>query len=96
MKKDNQQKIGEAIRQLFRSYHLDDKVAEVRIREMWEQVMGAPIKRYTGKIYFNKGVLTIYIESAPLRQDLQFTKSSIIDRINEELGEKVVRELVIR
>ncbi len=96
MKKDNQQKIGDAIRQLFRSYHLDDKVAEVRIREMWERVMGTPIKRYTGNMYFRNGVLTIYIESAPLRQDLQFTGQTIIDRINEELGERVVRELVIR
>lgn len=96
MKKDNQQKIGDAIKQLFHSYHLDDKVAEVRIKEMWETIMGAPIKRYTGEMYFNKGVLTIFITSAPLKQDIQYSKDSIIQRINDELGERIVKEVVIR
>ncbi|HNV99877.1 MAG TPA: DUF721 domain-containing protein [Chitinophagales bacterium] len=96
MKKDNQQKIGDAIKQLFHSYHLDDKVAEVRIREMWGTIMGAPVKRYTGEIRFNKGVLLIYLQSSPLKQDLQYSKDTIIRRINEELGENIVREVVIR
>lgn len=96
MKKDNQQKIGDAIRQLFHSYHLDDKVAEVRIREQWETIMGAAVKRYTGEIRFAKGILTIYIQSAPLKQDLLYSKQQIIQRINEELGDQVVKEVVIR
>lgn len=96
MKKDNQLKIGDAIKQLFHSYHLDDKVAEVRIRDMWGTIMGAAVKRYTGEIRFNKGVLIIYLQSSPLKQDLQFSKDMIIKRINEELGENLVREVVIR
>lgn len=96
MKKDNQQKIGDAIKQLFHSYHLDDKVAEVRIRDMWGAIMGAAVKRYTREVRFNKGVLIIYLDSSPLKQDLQFSKDSIIRRMNEELGENMVREVVIR
>lgn len=96
MKKDNQLSIGDAIKQLFHSIRIEDKVAEVRIKELWPTMMGAAIHRYTGEIYFNKGILTIYINSAPLKQDLQFSKQQIIDRVNDELGERVVKEVVIR
>lgn len=96
MKKDNEQEIGKAIKLLFKSYHLDEKIAEVRIKELWETIMGKSIKNYTTGMHLYKGVLTIFIESAPLKQDLKFSKENIIQRINEELGEKVVKEVVIK
>ncbi len=96
MKKSNEQGIGDALKQLFKSYKLDEKVAEVRIKELWGEIMGVSIKNYTTNMHLNRGVLTIYIESAPLKQDLKFSKDTIIQRINEELKEKVVREVIIR
>lgn len=96
MKKDNEQGIGDAIKHLFKSYHLDEKVAEVRIKDLWEKIMGKSIKNYTLGMRLYKGVLTISIESAPLKQDLKFQKENIIQRINEELGEKIVREVIIK
>lgn len=96
MKKSNEQGIGAAIKQLFKSYRLDEKVAEVQIKELWGKIMGVSIKNYTTNMHLHKGVLTIYIESAPLKQDLKFSKDTIIQRINEELKENVVREVVIR
>ncbi len=96
MKKDNEKEIGKEIKLLFKSYHLDEKIAEVRIKELWETIMGKSIKNYTTGIRLYKGVLTVFIESAPLKQDLKFSKDNIIHRINEELGEKMVRDLVIK
>jgi len=96
VKKDNEKEIGKEIKLLFKSYHLDEKIAEVRIKELWETIMGKSIKNYTTGFRLYKGVLTVFIESAPLKQDLKFSKENIIQRINEELGEKVVRDLVIK
>lgn len=96
MKKSNEQGIGDAIKQLFKSYKLDEKVAEVQIKELWGEVMGVSIKNYTTNIHLYKGVLTVYIESAPLKQDLKFSKDAIIQRINEEMKSAVVKELIIR
>ncbi|HNE45178.1 MAG TPA: DciA family protein [Chitinophagales bacterium] len=31
-----------------------------------------------------------------MKQDLGFSKQQIIDRVNEELGERVVKEVAIR
>lgn len=96
MKKSNEQGIGDVMKQLFKSYHLDEKMHEVQIKELWEKIMGKSIKNYTTGIYLRNGILTITLDSAPLRQDLQFTKADIIRRVNEELGERVVKDMVIR
>jgi len=96
MKNDNQQTIADAIKQMFHNYRLEDKVAEVRIRNMWPDVMGPAIRQHTGEIYFNKGVVTVFIQSAPLRQDLHFSREQIMQRINDELGERLVKEVIIR
>ena len=96
MKKSNEQGLGDVIKQLFKSYRLDEKVAEVQIKELWGEIMGVSIKNYTTNMHLHKGVLTVYIESAPLKQDLKFSKETIIQRINEELKEIVVREVIIR
>nr|MBP9796117.1 DUF721 domain-containing protein [Chitinophagales bacterium] len=79
-----------------KSYHLDEKIAEVRIKELWETIMGKSIKNYTTGMHLYKGVLTVFIESAPLKQDLKFSKENIIARINEELGERMVKDIIIK
>lgn len=96
MKRSNEQGLADVIKQLFKSYRLDEKVAEVRIKDLWGEIMGVSIKNYTTNMHLHKGVLTVYIESAPLKQDLKFSKDAIIKRINEEMKEAVVRELVIK
>ena len=43
-----------------------------------------------------RGVLTVHITSAPLRNELMLMRSSIIERINAALGREVIREIVFR
>lgn len=96
VKKSNEQDIGSALKQLFKSYHLDEKLNAVRIKEMWGEIMGKSIQAYTSDIRFKDGILTIWISSAPLKQDLLFSREQIATRINDEIGERVVREVLIR
>ena len=92
----NEHSLKEVIKELFKTYHIDSKVYEVQIKEIWEKAMGKTIARYTTDLKLKDGILTIYLNSAPLRQDLGYNRDSILTRINEEFGERVVREVVIR
>jgi hypothetical protein len=96
MKKDNEISLRDAIKGFIKSYHLDGKVNEQRIREIWSEVMGKTISQYTTSIYLRQGTLTIVLNSAPLKQDLMFQKDLIRKRLNDELGEAAVKEVVIR
>ncbi len=96
LKKTNEQRIGDVIKQLFKTYHIQSRVNEVQIKELWEQVMGKTILHYTSDIKLRDGILTLYLTSAPLKQDLAYMKENIKSRLNEEFGEVVVKDIRIR
>ena len=72
------------------------RMTEVRIQENWEQLMGKTISRYTQHIQLVDGKLIITSNVAPLKQELNYSKDRIIQLVNEMLGEKAVREVIIK
>lgn len=67
----------------------------LQIEEVWENIMGKTIAKYTEKITIQGDKLFITTYVAPLKQELLYQKEMIIQRVNEALGEKVVKEVVI-
>ena len=68
----------------------------MQIEEVWEELMGKTIARYTDSIQIVNQTLFITTSVAPLKNELLFQKEKIIQRVNEALGEKVIRDVVIR
>jgi hypothetical protein len=95
VKKSNEQDIGSALKEFFRSYRIDSKVKEVQISEVWEKVMGATMARYTQDIRLKNGILQIRVSSAPLKNELTYNRNEMINRLNEEFGETVIKEIKI-
>ena len=58
--------------------------------------MGKTVARYTDKIRIHGQTLYIDTAIAPLRQELLYQKDAILKRVNEALGEIVVKEVVIK
>lgn len=87
--------LGEAIKEFLSKSKLKSYVQAIKIEEVWEQIMGKTIAKYTDKIVIqgDKLIITTYV--APLKQELVYQKETIILRVNEALGEKVVKEVVI-
>jgi hypothetical protein len=59
-------------------------------------MMGQTIGRYTDKIEIINQTLFVTTAVGALKNELHFQKELIIRRLNEELGETVVTNLVIR
>jgi hypothetical protein len=68
----------------------------LQIESVWEEVMGKTVSRYTAKLELVKGTLFITTTIAPLKQELSYQKDLIARRINERLGEFVVKDVVVR
>ncbi|MFY7899896.1 MAG: DUF721 domain-containing protein, partial [Chitinophagaceae bacterium] len=62
----------------------------------WEEIMGKTIAKYTEKIQIINQTLFITTHVGPLKNELQYQKQQIIQRINESFGEKVIKEVVIQ
>ena len=86
--------LEEAMKQMFKAYRLQGKMNQVYVTACWEKIMGKTIARYTKSLYFKEGKLFVELTSAPLKHELVMNKSSVISRINDEVGETVVDEVV--
>jgi len=87
--------LGEALKEFLSKSKLKTYVQAIQVEEAWEKIMGKTIAKYTEKITIMGDKLYITTYVAPLKQELMYQKEIIIQRVNEALGEKVVREVII-
>ena len=87
--------LGDALKQFLNKSRIKGSVQAMQIEEAWEEIMGKTIARYTEKIQIHGSTLYITTHMAPLKQELLFQKENIIKRVNESLGERTIREVVI-
>ena len=88
--------IGEALKQFLKKSKLKSGIQALQIEDAWEKIMGKTIARYTDKIQIINSTLFITTNVAPLKNELLYQKEKIIERVNEALGEKVIKEVVIK
>jgi len=88
--------LGDALKKFLNQSQLKGSIQALQIEEVWEQLMGKTIARYTDKIQIHGHTLYINTSVAPLRQELLYQKDKILQRVNEALGERVVKEVVIK
>ncbi|MEI6506847.1 MAG: DUF721 domain-containing protein [Bacteroidota bacterium] len=92
----NEQSIKEVISDLMGSNHMKGKLAEINIINNWEKIVGKLIAKNTTKIYISKNKLYLHIESAPLRNELNYTRSKIVELVNQEAGTELIDDVVVR
>ena len=88
--------LQDAIQQFLQKSRLKSGIQAARIEEVWEQLMGKTIAKYTDKIQIINHTLFITTTVAPLKNELLYQKENIIQKVNEVMGEKVISEVVIK
>jgi hypothetical protein len=88
--------MGDALKQFLNQSRLKGSLQALQIEDVWEKIMGKTIARYTDKIKIHGHTLYISSTVAPLKQELLYQKEKIIQRVNEALGERVIKEVVIQ
>ena len=88
--------IEQALKIFLQKSRLKGSIQAFQITDVWEQIMGKTIARYTETIEIINNTLFISTTVAPLKSELLYQKDRIIQRVNEALGENIVKEVVIR
>ncbi len=86
----------DAMQQFLLHSRLKTGVQAMQIEDVWENIMGKTIAKYTDKIQIIGGTLFITSTVAPLKNELLYQKERIIERVNEALGEKTIKEVVVK
>ena len=88
--------LQKALQQFLQKSRLKEGIRSLQIEEVWEDIMGKTIARYTDKVQVVQHTLFIHTAVAPLRNELVYQKNAIRDRVNEALGEQVIRDVVVQ
>jgi len=95
MKKTNDEPIGNILKKMVRENRWKENLNRVKVNEVWAKVMGETVNRYTRHVTLRKDTLVLLIDSSPLKQELLFARKKIIQLMNEEIGESIIKEVVI-
>lgn len=96
MRKRNEQKLGDAIREMLDRYHLNDKLYQAKVISSWDNVVGPMIAKHTRNIYIHHKVLYIEFDNAALRSELNYARQKLVVKLNEAAGAEVISEVVFR
>ncbi len=87
--------MADAIQSWMKVNHLEDKFAESDITLSWPLIAGPMIARHTRRIRIENKILKIEVDNAPLREQLNLSKSRILKLVNEKAGRQLVIECLI-
>ena len=89
-------KLGDALKDFIQGSKLKNGLRSAQIEEVWLEMMGVTIAKYTDKIYIFDQTLFIQTSIGPLKNELGFQKMQIIERVNEKMGENTITEVIIK
>ena len=95
-KKRVPEKVDSILERLFSSLNLGIRVKQYQIWEVWDSVVGEPIARKAQPHQIRNMILWVTVSSSTWMQQLEFMKQLIIDRLNERIGEKVIKDIRFR
>ncbi len=95
-RKSNEQTIQEVIKELMGAKPMKSKLTEINLVNSWERLVGSLIAKNTEKIYISRGKLFLHITSPPLKNELTFQRTKIIELVNQFAEEEIINEVIIR
>ncbi len=88
--------ISQAITEFLNKSRIKGGIQALQIEDVWEEIMGKTVARYTEKLQIIGDKLIITTNVAPLKQELFYQKEKIRQRVNEAMGQRIVNEVIIQ
>ena len=93
-RKPEPEQINKILSKIVHSKTLKKGIINVRAGELWKNIMGENIEKYTQKVEFKNSTLYVYLTSSALRSELSYGSEKIIKLLNDEIGDKSILKIV--
>lgn len=88
--------LASVLRDVLVKYRLTGEVHRVKMPEYWRDTVGSIIARSTEVRGFENGVLRVHAREAVWRSEVMLRREDIRRRLNERIGEELVREIIVK
>lgn len=93
MDRIREESLGDVLRRSLEENRLSARLDELKALEMWKRMMGPAITALCSGMHVANGMITVYIQSAPLRNELSMRRSDMTALINSKFGRQVIKEI---
>jgi len=87
------QKLGKAINSMLKSVGIDRAVQQNESLLIWEKVVGTAVAENTTAEEVKHGTLIVRVSTPVWRNELAIRKGEILNKLNDALGKKVIRDI---
>ncbi len=95
-RQNENQSLSDVLKDFVSENKLEKGLDKVAVRDVWNQVMGPAINKYTQNIRLDQTTLYIELTSSVLREELSYGKEKIIYNLNEALQKNLIKKLILR
>ena len=88
--------LKKTIDQLLRAYGYQDQLDEIEIIKVYEELVGIMFANHTLKIAVKNRKLYVKLDSASLKQELNYVKEGVVEKLNSRLGRNLIDKIVLR
>ena len=93
MKRTEAKTLDSLIGEWIREQGLEQALLAQKMPEVWQQVLGPLVARYTHDIEVKDGTLYVRVMNAALRQELFEQRYTLVQKLNEAAGGEAVKEI---
>ena len=96
MERKDAKQIGSLLDQFLKSSRLEKGYAEYKLKKSWNSLLGVSVARKTKSLQIRERKLYVTLHSSVVRNELEMMKDTLLRRLNEAAGMKVIDEIVLR
>lgn len=96
MERKDVKRIDSLLDQFVKSNKLEKGLAEHRLIKSWKVLLGISVAKKTKSLHIHNRKLFVSLYSSVMRNELEMMKDTLIARLNEEAGMKVIDDIVLR
>jgi len=88
--------IADLLDEIFHDKPTGKRLKEGKIWLVWERAVGDQIAARARPSGFRDGKLTVTVDNSPWMQQLTYLKKEIIEKINGNIGEEMVKDIYLK
>ena len=96
MRKKGVISLEELLRKMSNKPKLKKKLDGVEVLDQFDKILGSNLRKYVIDKYFNNGVIYISLSSSVLRNELSMQKAGLISSVNQNIGKKLVKDIILK
>jgi predicted nucleic acid-binding Zn ribbon protein len=93
LKKQSIKTVGGALDELIGGLGIKNKLQEYDAVVFWETVVGERIAEMTTAVKITQGTLFVRVKTSTWRNELALRKTQIKDKLNEYIGNEIVKDI---